>query len=179
MKQPRRHFAWMVVAMVSALTFACTQTTDAGLTATVKTKLAADDQVKASEINVDTANGVVTLTGNVDSATAKQRALQIARQTSGVRAVRDMIAVREGEAAGNAPSPDRTLGERIDDAGITMRVKTRLLEDPAVKGLQIDVDTRDGVVFLTGDVRTDAERQKAIQIARATEGVRNVEANLR
>ena len=71
------------------------------------------------------------------------------------------------------------MGERVDDAGITLRVKARLLDDPLVKGLQIDVDTRDTVVFLTGTVASEAERKQAIEIARTTEGVTNVESNLR
>jgi len=168
----------VVLAMVVSLLVACAPATDAGITGTVKTKLAADDRVKASEINVDTTKGVVTLTGNVDSQDAKDRALRLAQETSGVRAVTDMISVRVGSASGEAPDPNRTVGEHIDDAGITMRVKGRLLDDPLVKGLKIDVDTRDGVVYLTGSVPSEAERKQAIQLARTTEGVKNVEANL-
>jgi len=167
-----------VLAVFLLLVVACTQTTDAGITGTVKTKLAADDQVRASEINVDTAKGVVTLTGNVDSEAARDRAVQLAKDTNGVRNVKDMISVRSGEQTGQAPDPNRTVGERIDDAGITMRVKAKLLDDPLVKGLKIDVDTRDGVVYLTGTVPSAAERTQAIELARTTEGVKNVEANL-
>jgi hyperosmotically inducible protein len=168
-----------VVAIVVSLAVACTQTTDVGLTGLVKTKLAADTHVKASEITVETTDGIVTLTGNVDTQEARDRAVQLAKETSGVHGVKDMISVRSGSEAGDAPDPNRTVGTRIDDAGITMRVKARLLDDPVVKGLQIDVDTRNGVVFLTGTVSNDAERAQAIQVARATEGVVNVEANLR
>ena len=78
---------------------------------------------------------------------------------------------------GDAPEPSRTAGEHIDDAAITTRVKARLLDDPIVKGLQIDVDTRDGVVFLTGSVSSDVERKRAIELARTTENVKNVVAN--
>jgi hyperosmotically inducible periplasmic protein len=166
-----------VLAALVSLGVSCTQTTDAGITGMIKTKLAADDAVKASEINVDTANGVVTLTGNVDSQGARDRAVQLAKETSGVRDVKDMIAVRSGSGEADAPEPNRTVGEHIDDAGISMRVKARLLDDPLVKGLKIDVDTRDGVVFLTGTVSGDAERNRAIELARATEGVKDVQAN--
>jgi osmotically-inducible protein OsmY len=161
------------------LVASCTQATDATITGTIKTKLAADGRVRASEINVDTTYGVVTLTGNVDGQQARDVAMQLARETKGVNGVNDMISVRSGTGSGEAPDPSRTLGERIDDAGITMRVKSRLLDDPVVKGLQIDVDTRDGVVFLTGTVSSEAERKQAVEIARSTEGVKNVEANLR
>jgi hyperosmotically inducible protein len=174
-----RVIAFVVLALVASLAVGCAQATDATITGAIKTKLAADGRVRASEINVDTTNGVVTLTGNVDSQEAKEAALRLARDTSGVGGVKDMISVRSGTANAEAPDPKRTLGERIDDAGITMRVKSRLLDDPLVKGLQIDVDTRDSVVFLTGSVGSEAERKQAIEIARTTEGVTNVEANLR
>ncbi|HET8947198.1 MAG TPA: BON domain-containing protein [Candidatus Polarisedimenticolia bacterium] len=169
--------AAMALVLIAALAGACAETKDATVTGAVKTKLAADTQVKASEIQVATAAGVVTLTGNVDSEAAKDTAIRIARETSGVRDVKDMISVRSGTASGDAPSPSRTIGERIDDAGITAKVKSRLLDDPAVRGLKIDVDTREGVVYLTGSIPGAAEREKAVQIARGTEGVRNVEAN--
>ena len=176
MSKPRA-IPLLVLAVVVSLLGSCAKTTDAGLTGMIKTKLAADDRVRASEINVDTTNGVVTLTGNVDSQEARDAAVQLAKETSGVRDVKDMISVRVGSETGDAPEPSRTVGERVDDAGITMRVKARFLDDPVVKGLQIDVDTRDGVVFLTGSVTGDAERKQAIELARATEGAKDVQAN--
>ena len=175
----QRAIAVVVLALVASLAVGCAKATDATITGMIKTKLAADGRVRASEINVDTANGVVTLTGNVDGQEARDAAISLARDTSGVSDVKDMISVRSGSASGDAPDPNLTLGERVDDAGITMRVKARLLDDPLVKGLQIDVDTRDSVVYLTGTVRSDAEREQAIELARTTEGVTNVEANLR
>ena len=174
-----RAIAYVVLALVASLAVGCAQATDATITGMIKTRLAADSRVRASEINVDTTNGVVTLTGNVDGQEARNAAMELARDTSGVSDVKDMISVRSGSASGEAPDPSRTLGERVDDAGITLRVKARLLDDPLVKGLQIDVDTRDTVVFLTGSVGSEAERKQAIEIARSTEGVTNVEANLR
>ena len=167
----------VILAAIVSLVIACAQASDAATTGVVKTKLAADGKVSASEINVHTADGVVTLTGNVDSQEAKDQALKLARETSGVRDVKDMIAVRTGSQSAEAPNPNLTIGEHIDDAGITMRVKSRLLDDPIVKGLKIDVDTRNGVVFLTGSVTSDAEKKQAIELARTTEGVKDVQAN--
>jgi len=175
----QRSIPLVVLAVVAFLVVSCMQTNDARITGMIKSKLAVDDRVRASEINVDTANGVVTLTGNVDSQEARDHAMTLARETSGVREVKDMMSVRSGSATGDAPEPSRTAGERIDDAGITMRVKARLLDDPGVKGLQIDVDTRDGVVFLTGSVPSDTEKHKAIELARTTEGVKDVQANFK
>ncbi len=152
--------------------------TDPGLTSKVKSKLAADSTVKAYKIDVDSREGVVTLTGSVDSQAEKDQAMVLARQTKGVRDVVDMIAVRTSAGNADAPEPSRTIGEVVDDAGITMAVKGRLLDDPQVKGLQIDVDTREGVVYLTGSVRSVAEKDRAVELARSTENVRNVVTNL-
>jgi osmotically-inducible protein OsmY len=65
----------------------------------------------------------------------------------------------------------KTVGETIDDATITTRVKTAMLNDQAVGGLGIDVDTFKGVVTLSGRVKSQAEKNQAVAIARRTSGV--------
>lgn len=76
----------------ATLAVACGQT-DAGITTAVKSKLAVDDTVKAYQVDVDTHDKVVTLRGEVNSAAAETMALQIARDTDGVRDVIDEIRV--------------------------------------------------------------------------------------
>jgi hyperosmotically inducible protein len=66
---------------------------DGGLTAKIKSKMALDDTIEASRINVDTANRIVTLTGTVETDAQRQRALQLARETDGVKNVVDRIKV--------------------------------------------------------------------------------------
>lgn len=68
----------------------------------------------------------------------------------------------------------KTVGETIDDTTITTRVKTAMLNDPAVGGLRIDVDTFKGVVTLSGRVKTPEERAQAIALARSVSGVSEV-----
>jgi len=152
--------------------------TDTGITTNVKAKFLANELVKSSQLEVATKDGVVTLTGNVDSEAAKDKAIELAKATTGVKSVVDMISAREASGHGDAPDPNRTVGEVVTDAGITMSVKTQFLDDPLVKGLKIDVDTRDAIVFLTGSVGSNAEKDKAIQLAKDTKGVRDVKANL-
>ncbi len=172
---------WLMAGMgiiASLVLIVSCGTPDEGMTAKIKAKMAADTTVKASQIEVETRNSVVTLKGNVDSQEAKDRAIELARSTNGVIDVVDMIAVRTSAETGNAPEPKRTLGEHIDDAAITASVKTRLLADPDVKGMRIDVDTREGVVYLTGTGGSQAERDKAVRLARETEHVKDVQPNL-
>jgi osmotically-inducible protein OsmY len=68
----------------------------------------------------------------------------------------------------------KTVGETIDDTTITTRVKTAMLNDPAVGGLRIDVDTFKGVVTLSGRVKSQAEKDQAIALARGIDGVTEV-----
>jgi hyperosmotically inducible periplasmic protein len=67
---------------------------DGALTAKIKSKMALDDSVKALDINVDSNAGVVTLRGTVNSQAEKTRALQLARETSGVKSVEDKLVIR-------------------------------------------------------------------------------------
>jgi osmotically-inducible protein OsmY len=78
---------------------------------------------------------------------------------------------------GCAATPEqRSTGEVIDDTAITAKVKAHLLADPQVSAFAIGVDTLRGVVSLTGIVNSDAERQRAIQIAQDVGGVKRVDA---
>ena len=105
-----------------------------------------------------TAPGTTTTTTTIGPSPAASSA--IASTASAV--------ARVGDAAGNAAS----------DAIITGSVKAKLLADPDVKGLQIDVDTKNGVVTLNGSTDMAANADKAVSIAKDTEGVKSVENKL-
>jgi hyperosmotically inducible protein len=171
------------VTMAATMTTACSQS-DAGVSTAVKAKFAADDTVKAHTIDVDTKDRVVTLRGEVDSAATKDRAVTIARSTDGVRDVVDAIEIAPRPAATtgvdeNARDMTRETGALMGDAGITTAVKSKMLADSTVGGLDINVDTNDAVVTLTGEVASAAEKRKAVAIARDTDGVKSVKDNLK
>ena len=170
---------WLAGVAVAAALSACTTHRSMGVKGAVEAKLASDPVVSSQRIDVsDSGNGVVTLKGNLDSQEAKDRAISLAQNTEGVTKVNDLIAVRTGEHSANAPSDKRSPAMRTDDHAISVAVKNKLRDDPVVKARDIDVDTRQGVVFLTGTVATEEEKDLAIRIARDTEGVKDVEANL-
>ena len=171
MRMPR----WIAVLGAASLTLtivACAET-DAGLTTKVKAKLVADDTVKAYQIDVDTANKVVTLKGNVTNPAAKTQAVVLARGTEGVANVVDQIVVVAPPDAAPAVSMDV-----VTDPAVTGAVKAKLLADPDTGGLKIDVDTTDGVVTLSGVVKSEAERTEAIRLAKETTGVKSVNDKL-
>lgn len=72
----------------------------------------------------------------------------------------------------------KTVGDTIDDATVTTRVKTAFVNDPLVGALRIDVDTFKGVVTLSGRVKSKAEEEKAISIAKSIKGVADVKSTL-
>src|SRR5882762_9096459 len=62
----------------------------------------------------------------------------------------------------------------FDDAAITARVKKAIYNEPSLKVMNVSVTTEDGVVDLTGAVKTKAERSKATAVASKVEGVKRV-----
>jgi len=68
-------------------------------------------------------------------------------------------------------------GDAASDTWITTKVKSVLLVEDETPGMDIEVETNEGVVSLSGTVATEAEREAAIQKARAVEGVREVSAD--
>jgi hyperosmotically inducible protein len=161
----------LVAVIVVLVAAACAQT-DAGITTAVKGRLAADEDVKAYQIDVDTRDKVVTLSGNVETGTAKSRAVEIARTTDGVTNVVDNIQV----TGATAVRPESFPAERamFSDTALTAAVKGKLAGDPTVSALRIDVDTENQVVTLSGQVRTEAERAQALKLAGEVEGVKSV-----
>ncbi len=202
---------WLGAVAVAMMTVACAET-DPGVTTAVKAKLAADDTVKAYRIDVDTQDKVVTLKGEVDTAAARTRAVELAKGTAGVRDVVDQLTVqagvtppgglddtaqaKTGEAADKAGDAVATAGKKVGDAAdkagdkigdaasktaeatadaaVTAKVKTKFLADSSIAGLKIDVDTKDNVVTLSGTVASAAEKRRAVEVARETDGVKSV-----
>jgi hyperosmotically inducible periplasmic protein len=173
-----KRFAGLTCALVVVLLTAACAKSDVGITTAVKSKLAADDSVKAYKIDVDTKEGVVTLTGEVPSQAAKETAVKIARSTDGVASVVDNLTISVAErerGVGDATAATAgRVGDVASDAMLTSSIKTKMLADSDVAALKIDVDTQNGVVTLTGNVKTAAERDEALRIARETEGVKSV-----
>jgi hyperosmotically inducible periplasmic protein len=75
-------------------------------------------------------------------------------------------------------SSGRTIRPATDDSGISTRVRTALLNDPQVAAGGINVTASNGVVTLSGRVRSEAERERAVAVARQTSGVSDVRSEL-
>jgi hyperosmotically inducible periplasmic protein len=102
----------------------------------------------------------------------------IALIAAGVLCVLPAASVAEAPASDGQEESSRSMGRAIDDANITAAVKSKLLADRATQGLRINVTTRNGVVSLTGQVRSTTEKELAEQMATDTSGVKAVENRL-
>ena len=141
---------------------------DSTITTRIKNALIKDDLVKAHQIDVDTLEGHVTLTGVVKTAKEARRAVDIANHEIGVKSVRNNLQIGE-----------KTWGETFNDNWLGSKIKSKLIAEPEIRSLNIDVDVHQGIVTLTGIVGDAHQKKRAIEIARATDGTRRVVDNLK
>jgi hyperosmotically inducible protein len=137
---------------------------DMWITSASKVRLIANDKTPATEINVDTNNGVVTLFGIVPNDTAKRAAEAEVSKVSGVKSVHNELQVVPQQAQKAVKANDAEIKESI-----AKKVDKAVIDDSDIK-----VDVKDGVVRLTGEVGRQTDRLRALTIARATDGVRSV-----
>lgn len=78
-------------------------------------------------------------------------------------------------AAGCSRDDGKSVGQNIDDAAISTKVKAAFAQDPSVKAIDVKVDTHLGAVQLSGWVNTAEEKAKAEQLAKTVAGVKSVE----
>ena len=144
---------------------------DASITASVKSRLLWNDTTDGLDIDVDTMGGRVTLSGTATTQAEKDLATRLAVRTDGVRSVNNKISIQPS----TKPDPDKA-DEAISDAWISTKVKSSLLMSANVDGLDLTVETKDGVVTLGGGASSTAERDLAVEIAKDIKGVKGVNA---
>ena len=153
---------------------------DARITASIQSKYFIDEGIKDSHINVSSNGGVVTLNGEVADENERAKALLLARTTDGVTRVEDGLTVTASPAASAASSPGALAAPAAGtDNTLKTRVETQLSSETQVKGAAIDVSAKNGVVLLQGTVTSNAAKQRALTVARGTDGVTQVVDRLR
>nr|WP_016585826.1 molecular chaperone OsmY [Yersinia pestis] len=143
---------------------------DSAVTAKVKSALLEEKSLKSTDISVETSNGVVTLSGFLNSQAEIETAVEIAGNVEGVKSVSDKLHVKDQKS--------QSVSEYAGDAATTSSVKAKLLADDIVPSRKIKVETTDGVVQLSGDVENKAQSERAESIAKAVNGVKSVKNDL-
>ncbi len=140
---------------------------DSWVTSKTKIALFADDRVKGRQIHVETKDGVVMLRGKVDSAEAKSTALEIAKGIEGVKNVKNELQV---------VAPAKRSEVAADDKVVAKNVQSKFKADPQLKNVKVEVNN--GVVSLSGEVKSIDASAKASEVARSVAGVRSVKNDL-
>jgi len=186
-----------ILMMIICFSFACKQNashvSDSDLVSAVKVKLHSDPKLAASDINVKSDNSIVKLDGKVTSADDEKRAVHLASSVPGVTRVESELKidntitndeikdrVKEDDRAAKKEMEAQTPDSKhpMDDAAITAKVKMTLAEDHLLSAFNINVDTKNQVVTLTGTVKNELAARHAVQVAQAVDGVKSVNSVL-
>ena len=187
----------MAVALffISASAMSLAGSSDDKIAETIKQNFKADEKLSSADIDIHVDKGVVTLKGKVIGTAVANRLVAIAQSVPGVVRVDSKVeidrtitnddieetvenneeAVKEQQQKNE---PTRSLGTVIDDATITAAINVKFAKDDLVRAYKINVDTKDGMVTLTGTVKSEAEAKRAIALAESEEGVKRVSSVL-
>jgi hyperosmotically inducible protein len=143
---------------------------DSVITAEVKSALLADQDIRGLGISVETRKGLVQLRGFADSQARIDQAVSLARNVEGVKDIDNGINLRDAR---------QSLGTKVDDSTLTVRVKTALLTDANISSADIKVASSEGVVQLSGFVNNQAQIDQAVRLAGAVEGASSVRNEMR
>lgn len=150
---------------------------DSAITVNVKAKYLDSNGLKGTDIHVNTANGVVVLTGSAPTADAKHTAEVLAKSVEGVNLVENNIVTPSvvNQLETQTKHAMKHTGNVASDSWITTKVKSSLLADSVTKGLNISVSTKNHVVVLAGVVDTSASVERAATLAKLVDGVVSVD----
>jgi len=165
------------------------QFSDGWISMKIHAQFITEDALDGSNIDVDTTNSVVTLTGTVATEAGRTRATAIAKATEGVKNVSDKLRIAkdaEDRPAAGAKDVGRETaattkqgGRRVNDGWIKSKIYSQFLTEDALENSDVDITVRNGVVTLSGSVAAAAGRTRAVAIAKETEGVKDVKDTLK
>ena len=144
---------------------------DAWIDGKAETTLLLNTNLNSFDINTDVHSGVVTLTGAVDSNLEKSLAGELIAGLDGVKEVENNLSILDEN---NQSDLDDKALSALTDAKITTVLKTRFLMAEDVSAMDIEVETTNNVVLLTGKVKSGTEHDLAMNMARNTEDVTKV-----
>ncbi|HEY7772062.1 MAG TPA: BON domain-containing protein [Marinagarivorans sp.] len=147
----------------------------------LETALILNEHLNPFEIDIDVDNGDVLLEGDVESEIEKDLASNIAEGINGVSSVDNQINIEKDSKKDReeiSEGKNRDFFQYIADASTTASIKTELLADGDVSGLDINVDTYKDRVVLSGKVKTEAQKTLAEKIVKKRDNVTHVVNNL-
>jgi hyperosmotically inducible protein len=163
------------------------------LSRSVTAKINSDPALVAYKLNVnaDADKNAVTISGTVPTESLRMKAVDAAKTVGTGLVITDKIDVKPEtidrkdytedmarEARDRAAKSSESIGDSLDDAWIHTKISSRLIGEGSFPGGSLNVDVKNNVVTLRGTVATKADRAKAEEIAKNTEGVKSVRNQL-
>lgn len=147
---------------------------DGWLDGYIEATLLLNGNLDATSIDTDVENGKVTLRGKVETDTDKDLAQELVLGIEGVSGLENMLTVFSP-----GDNEDSAVQRKLTDGKVETVVKTRLLVAPDIGSTKINVNSNKGVVVLEGQVKSDAEKQLAVEVAKKASDVEQVINNLK
>ncbi|MED5526263.1 BON domain-containing protein [Gallaecimonas pentaromativorans] len=151
---------------------------DAWLDGKLETALMLNTELNNFTIDTEVSHGVATLSGTVSSDVEKDLAGQIAKNVDGVSDVNNKLTVKK-DYKGEPDKTSKNFSRAWHDATITAGLNMKYAASSELSAMDIDVDTDNGVVTLTGEVKNDAAHDLAIEMAKGYDNVSDVKDNLK
>ena len=166
-------FALMTIGQAAQSETMTQSMTDVRQEVQIWTTYTLNPYLRSSDLKATVKDGKATLTGSVPEGVNKDLAREIALGVQGIKEVDNQIVI-DGEKSASMLAPASGYAEVIDDAGITLAVKSKLLWSKYTSALQTTIETKSGRVTLTGTADSPAAKDLAGRLAANTKGVVSV-----
>ena len=144
------------------------------LAAQVKAALALRESLKDLDIEVSAEKDVVTLRGKAPSADLSRTVEAVAGSVSGVRQVVNFLEI-DTAATTRATGDERTMGERVDDEALELKVRAAFKLDRDLASAGFEVKAMRRAIRLSSSAATAEQKKHALEVARSVEGVAKAE----
>ncbi|SQF93495.1 transport-associated protein [Paucimonas lemoignei] len=149
-----------------------TQLNEARQEGSIWTAFALNKHLSPFKIDVSVEKGTAVLKGKVENEVDRELAERIAMDIKGIDKVDNQLEIDANVAA--EPGTKANVAQRFEDATLTATVKSKLLWSSVTQALNIDVDSKDGVVTLKGRAQSPEAKEVAGNLATNTDGVTTV-----
>lgn len=152
---------------------------DTAVTGSVKAAFAVHADYSKRPIDIDTDDGVVTLTGVVASEKEKVGAEELAANVEGVASVENRLEIDTDFTESETEQAPKSLGQRLDDAALLTKIRTALHLDREARKIDVDIQVSEGRVVLRGEVPTEELAERIRTRVASVGGVESLDDELR
>ncbi len=151
---------------------------DAWIALKIRSQLLVKANVSVANTKVSVSDGIVTLTGTAKNTAQKELTGVYAGEIDGVKSVQNEIVVKDQSMVSNDAPTSGNISDKVDDASITSQVKYALLTHKATSALKTKVTTTNGVVYISGEASSEAEKSLVTKLAQDVRGATSVQNDM-